>query len=169
MSISREQVVHVARLARLELGDEEIDRLGGQLSQILDAVSKVSELDLSDVPPLLHPLDMVNVLGDDEPLPSLPLTDALRNAPDAKPGTIVGIRPEHLDISPTGWSLRVEAVEMLGAERLVYGRWAHGSGDETVILRTEESHAVPTLGTTIHVTPRPDRLHLFDASSGKRL
>lgn len=82
MSISREQVVHVARLARLELGDEEIDRLGAQLSAIIDAVSKVSELDLSDVPPMSHPLDMVNVLGDDEPRPSLPLADALRNAPD---------------------------------------------------------------------------------------
>ena len=90
MSISREQVVHVARLARLELGDEEIDRLGGQLSQILDAVSKVSELDLSDVPPMLHPLDMVNVLGDDEPLPSLPIADALRNAPDAQ-GSAFGV------------------------------------------------------------------------------
>jgi aspartyl-tRNA(Asn)/glutamyl-tRNA(Gln) amidotransferase subunit C len=82
MSISRDQVVHVARLARLELADEEVDRLGAQLSAIIDAVSKVSELDLSDVPPMSHPLDMVNVLGDDEPRPSLPLADALRNAPD---------------------------------------------------------------------------------------
>jgi sn-glycerol 3-phosphate transport system ATP-binding protein len=93
----------------------------------------------------------------------------LRDAPDARPGTIVGIRPEHLDITPGGWPLRVEAVEMLGAERLVYGRWSHGSGDELVILRTEESHAVPALGATIHVTPRPDRLHLFDAKTGKRV
>ena len=82
MSISREQVVHVARLARLELSDEEIDRLGGQLSQIIEAVSKVSELDLSGVPPMSHPLASVNVLGEDEPRPSLPLADALRNAPD---------------------------------------------------------------------------------------
>lgn len=90
MSISREQVVHVARLARLELADEEIDRLGGQLSQILDAVSKVSELDLSGVPPMSHPLDMVNVLGEDEPLPSLALADALRNAPDPE-GSAFGV------------------------------------------------------------------------------
>ena len=93
----------------------------------------------------------------------------LRDAPDARPGTIVGIRPEHLDITANGWALRVEAVEMLGAERLVYGRWSHGSGDEMVIIRTEESHAVPALGATIHVTPRADRLHLFDAATGKRL
>ena len=98
-----------------------------------------------------------------------PPMNLLRDAPDAKAGTIVGIRPEHLDITQSGWALRVEAVEMLGAERLVYGRWSHGAGNEMVIIRTEEAHAVPALGATIHVTPRQDRLHLFDASSGKRL
>ena len=98
-----------------------------------------------------------------------PPMNLLKNAPDAKPGFITGIRPEHLDITPTGWALRVEAVEMLGAERLVYGRWAHSATDEMVIIRTEESHAVPPLGATIHVTPRPDRMHHFDAATGKRM
>ncbi len=98
-----------------------------------------------------------------------PPMNLLRDAPGAKPGTIVGIRPEHLDITSTGWGLKVEAVEMLGAERLVYGRWAQGRDQEMVIVRTEESDAVPALGTTIHVTPRADRLHQFDAASGKRL
>ncbi|MES2608650.1 MAG: TOBE domain-containing protein, partial [Pseudomonadota bacterium] len=98
-----------------------------------------------------------------------PPMNLLRDAPDAKPGTIVGIRPEHLDITDTGWALRVDAVEMLGAERLVYGRWTHGSGNEMVIIRTEEADAVPTLGSTIHVTPRQDRLHWFDATTSKRL
>ncbi len=98
-----------------------------------------------------------------------PPMNLLKDAPDAQPGTVVGIRPEHLDITPGGWALRVEAVEMLGAERLVYGRWSHGAGNEMVIIRTEESHAVPTLGSTIHVTPRSERLHLFDAGTGKRL
>jgi sn-glycerol 3-phosphate transport system ATP-binding protein len=98
-----------------------------------------------------------------------PPMNLLKDAPDAQAGTIVGIRPEHLDITPSGWALRVEAVEMLGAERLVYGRWSHGAGNEMVIIRTEESHAVPALGSTIHVTPRRDRLHLFDAGTGKRL
>jgi sn-glycerol 3-phosphate transport system ATP-binding protein len=98
-----------------------------------------------------------------------PPMNLLKNAPHATPGTITGIRPEHLDISDTGWALRVEAVEMLGAERLIYGRWEHGSGDELVIIRTEESHAVPALGGTIHVTPRPGKLHCFDGSTGKRM
>ena len=98
-----------------------------------------------------------------------PPMNLLKSAPDATPGTITGIRPEHLDISDTGWALRVEAVEMLGAERLIYGRWEHGSGDELVIIRTEESHAVPALGGTIHVTPRPGKLHCFDSSTGKRM
>jgi sn-glycerol 3-phosphate transport system ATP-binding protein len=98
-----------------------------------------------------------------------PPMNLLNNAPNAEAGTITGVRPEHLDITPEGWALRVEAVEMLGAERLIYGRWAHGRADETVIIRTEESHAVPTLGSTIHVTPRADKMHCFDAASGKRL
>ena len=81
MAITREQVVHVARLARLALSEEELDRLGEQLGAILDAVSKVSKLDLSDVPPTSHPLELVNVLADDEPRPSLPRDVALENAP----------------------------------------------------------------------------------------
>jgi sn-glycerol 3-phosphate transport system ATP-binding protein len=97
-----------------------------------------------------------------------PPMNLLKSAPGAPANTITGIRPEHLDITPSGWALQVEAVEMLGAERLVYGRWAHGAGDELVIIRNEESHAVPALGSTLHVTPRRDKLHWFDASTGKR-
>ena len=98
-----------------------------------------------------------------------PPMNLLKNAPNSQPGEITGIRPEHLDISPSGWALKVEAVEMLGAERLVYGRWAHSATDEMVIIRTEESHFVPEVGATIHVTPRADRLHHFDAATGKRI
>ena len=98
-----------------------------------------------------------------------PPMNLLKNAPDAKAGTITGVRPEHLDITPTGWALTVDAVEMLGAERLVYGRWAHGAADELVIIRTEESQAVPSLGATLHVTPRANRVHHFDATTGKRI
>ena len=82
MAISREEVLHVAKLARLALTEEELERLGGQLDAILDAVSKVSELDLSDVPPTSHPLDLVNVLAEDEPRPSLPLDEVFANAPE---------------------------------------------------------------------------------------
>ena len=81
MSISKDDVLHVARLARLELSDPEVERFQGQLSAILDAVSKVQELDLADVPPTSHPLDVVNVWRDDEPRPSLPVDEALANAP----------------------------------------------------------------------------------------
>ena len=82
MAISREQVLHVADLARLALTDEEIDRLGAQLGAILEAVGKVSELDLDDVEPTSHPLDLVNVWAEDEPRPSLPVEEALANAPE---------------------------------------------------------------------------------------
>jgi len=98
-----------------------------------------------------------------------PPMNLLKNAPNAKPGTIVGIRPEHLDITAEGWALQVDALEMLGAERLVYGRWLHGAGDEFVVIRSDEAHTVPKLGSTIHVTPRADRMHWFDADTGKRL
>ena len=80
--IDREQILHVARLARLALTDEEAERLGGQLNDILAAVAKVSELDLSDVEPTSHPLDLVNVWGADEPRASLPIEDVLANAPE---------------------------------------------------------------------------------------
>jgi aspartyl-tRNA(Asn)/glutamyl-tRNA(Gln) amidotransferase subunit C len=82
MSIDREQLLHVASLARLELSDDELGRLEPQLNDILAAVSKVSELDLSDVPPTSHPLEVVNVWAADEPAPCLSVEDALANAPE---------------------------------------------------------------------------------------
>jgi aspartyl-tRNA(Asn)/glutamyl-tRNA(Gln) amidotransferase subunit C len=82
MAISREEVLHVARLARLELTDDEVERLGAQLDAILEAVGKVAELDLSGVEPTAHPLELVNVWGEDEPRPSLSFDDAFANAPD---------------------------------------------------------------------------------------
>jgi aspartyl-tRNA(Asn)/glutamyl-tRNA(Gln) amidotransferase subunit C len=81
-NIDREQLRHVARLARLELREEEIERLESQLNEILAAVSKVSELDLADVPPTSHPLDVVNVWEADEPRPCLTAEEALANAPE---------------------------------------------------------------------------------------
>lgn len=81
MAITREEVLHVAKLARLELTDEEVERLTVELGAILDAVSKVAELDLSDVPPTSHPLSLVNVWDADEPRESLGLDDAFANAP----------------------------------------------------------------------------------------
>jgi aspartyl-tRNA(Asn)/glutamyl-tRNA(Gln) amidotransferase subunit C len=80
--ISRDEVLHVARLARLELTDAEVAMFQVQLSDILEAVSKVSELDLSDVPPTAHPLEIENAWAEDEPHECLPLEDVFANAPD---------------------------------------------------------------------------------------
>jgi len=86
MSITREQVVHVAKLARLALTEEELERLKTQLDAILDAVGKVSELDLTEVPPTSHPLELVNVFAEDEPHASLPRDVALSLAPEVEAG-----------------------------------------------------------------------------------
>jgi len=82
MAITREEVLHVARLARLELSEAEVARFQEQLSAILEAVSKVSELDLGDVPPTSHPLELANVWAEDEPRPCLSREEVFANAPD---------------------------------------------------------------------------------------
>ncbi len=84
--ITREEVLHVARLARLELSDDEVARFQEQLSNILEAVSKVSELDLSDVPPTAHPLEIANAWAEDVPRPCLAPDEAFANAPDRDDG-----------------------------------------------------------------------------------
>ncbi len=81
--IEREQVLHVARLARLRLSDEEVERMSGELSSILDHIEKIGELDLDDVAPTSHVIDVENVLRPDEPRPSIPREQALEHAPDA--------------------------------------------------------------------------------------
>jgi aspartyl-tRNA(Asn)/glutamyl-tRNA(Gln) amidotransferase subunit C len=81
MTITRYEVLHVARLARLALRDDELERLTSDLEKILDAVGVVSELELAEVSPTSHPLDLVNVWAEDVPHASLPLDDALANAP----------------------------------------------------------------------------------------
>ena len=86
MAITREDVLHVARLARLELVGDEVEQMREQLSAILEAVGKVAELDLEGVEPTAHPLDLVNVLAEDEPRPSLTREEALANAPDPEDG-----------------------------------------------------------------------------------
>jgi len=82
MAIEREDVLHVARLAKLALTEEELDRLGRELNAILEAVGKVSELDLDDVEPTSHPLELVNSWAEDEPRPCLSVEEALANAPE---------------------------------------------------------------------------------------
>ena len=87
MGISREDVLHVAALARLEIPADEIERMREQLGAILEAVGKVSELDLDGVEPTSHPLDLVNQWAADEPRPSLSREEALANAPDPAEGS----------------------------------------------------------------------------------
>jgi aspartyl-tRNA(Asn)/glutamyl-tRNA(Gln) amidotransferase subunit C len=87
MAITREDVLHVAALARLEIPEDEVDAVQDQLGAILEAVGKVSELDLRDVEPMTHPLDLVNEWAEDEPRPSLSQEDALANAPDPAEGS----------------------------------------------------------------------------------
>ncbi|MCX8521576.1 MAG: sn-glycerol-3-phosphate ABC transporter ATP-binding protein UgpC, partial [Rhodoferax sp.] len=101
-------------------------------------------------------------------------------------GSITGIRPEHLDLLETAeaassmvWQVQVEALEMLGAERLVYCRWDHehrdhgrrdsGHATDNIVLRTSEAQAAPAIGSRIRIAPRADKIHHFDAASGRRL
>jgi aspartyl-tRNA(Asn)/glutamyl-tRNA(Gln) amidotransferase subunit C len=86
VAITREDVLHVARLARLEIPEGEVDRVREELGAILEAVGKVGELDLAGVEPTSHPLAVVNVWAEDEPRPSLSPEEALANAPDPAEG-----------------------------------------------------------------------------------
>jgi aspartyl-tRNA(Asn)/glutamyl-tRNA(Gln) amidotransferase subunit C len=85
--LSRDQVLHVARLARLELSDEEQLRMSEELSKVLDHIEKIAELgDLDDVEPTSHVTAVENVLRADEPRPSLPAEIALQSAPESDMG-----------------------------------------------------------------------------------
>ncbi len=98
-----------------------------------------------------------------------PPMNLIRNAPEVQVGTILGVRPEHIQITDAGWPLQVETVEMLGAERLVYGRMQYSDTPDLIIIRTDEGHPVPAIGSLIHASANPDKLHRFDAASGKRI
>ena len=84
--IDRDQVLHVARLARLRLPEEEVERMSSELSSILDHIEKISELDLEDVDPTSHVVEVENVLRADEPRPSWPREQILESAPDPANG-----------------------------------------------------------------------------------
>ncbi len=81
--IDREQVLHVARLARLELTEAEVERMAAELSGVLDHIERIGELDLDRVEPTSHVVALENVLRADEPAPSLSRERALAGAPDA--------------------------------------------------------------------------------------
>jgi aspartyl-tRNA(Asn)/glutamyl-tRNA(Gln) amidotransferase subunit C len=84
--IDRQQVLHVARLARLELSPEEVERYAAELSKVVGWVETIDELDLDGVAPTSHVVDITNALRPDEPRPSLPREAALASAPDAVEG-----------------------------------------------------------------------------------
>ena len=81
--IDRHQVMHVAKLARLRVGDDEVDKIAGELSKILEHVETMNELDLEGVQPTSHVVDLTNVLREDVPRPSLDRETALEQASDA--------------------------------------------------------------------------------------
>lgn len=84
--ITEGEVRHVARLARLSLSDEEVQLFTGQLGAVLEHAEDVEALDTAGVPPTAHPLQLSNVLRDDEPTPSLDREEVLRAAPRAENG-----------------------------------------------------------------------------------
>jgi sn-glycerol 3-phosphate transport system ATP-binding protein len=94
-----------------------------------------------------------------------PPMNLLKNAPGVGTGSILGIRPEHLELGREGWALTVEGIELLGAERLLYCRLQN----EALIVRIHEEQQAPKVGATIYVQPRADRLHRFDRHTGLRL
>ena len=95
-----------------------------------------------------------------------PPMNLLHRAPGGTAGGILGIRPEHIDLTPDqGWTLVAETVELLGAERLVHARL----GDEALTLRLDEAVPAPRPGDTFRASPRPQRLHRFDVASGLRI
>lgn len=84
--IEREQVLHVAKLARLRLSEAEVERMAGELSGILDHVGRIGELELDEVAPTSHVIELENVLRPDEPRPSWPREAVLEQAPDPAEG-----------------------------------------------------------------------------------
>jgi aspartyl-tRNA(Asn)/glutamyl-tRNA(Gln) amidotransferase subunit C len=84
--IDRDQVLHVAKLARLRLSDEEVERMASELSGILEHVERISELDLDDVEPTSHVIALENVFRPDEPRPSWDRDEVLASAPDPASG-----------------------------------------------------------------------------------
>ena len=94
-----------------------------------------------------------------------PPMNLLNQAPGLPAGQILGIRPEHLDLAAKGWELKVDTVELLGAERLVH---AH-LGNESLTLRLDASMAAPKPGELFHALPKAGCIHHFSAETGKRL
>jgi len=94
-----------------------------------------------------------------------PPMNLLKQAPDLPAGQILGIRPEHIELASQGWEMKVDTVELLGAERLVHAHLGH----ETLTLRLDASMAAPKAGELFNAMPKAGCIHHFDAETGKRL
>jgi len=92
--IGRDQVLHVARLARLELAESEIEPMARELSAVLDHIERINELDLADVPPTSHVVEVSGALRADEPRPCLPREVALAQAPAVEQGGFLVPSPQ---------------------------------------------------------------------------
>jgi aspartyl-tRNA(Asn)/glutamyl-tRNA(Gln) amidotransferase subunit C len=88
MALTHDDVLHIARLARIELSDSDVDRFASQLSGILDHFAALSAVDTGDLEPTAHPLPLSNVMRDDEVAPSLRREEVLANAPEEEGGYI---------------------------------------------------------------------------------
>jgi aspartyl-tRNA(Asn)/glutamyl-tRNA(Gln) amidotransferase subunit C len=86
MALTTKEVEHVARLARLRLAPDEIEKMRAQLSNILEHIDMLKEVDVTDVPPTAQVTDLLNILREDETRPSLPREDVLANAPEQQDG-----------------------------------------------------------------------------------
>jgi len=84
--ISRDDVAHVARLARLDLTEDELERFTGQLGAVLEHAADIASLDIADVPPTAHPLPLKNVLREDTPVASVDRDEVLAQTPAAEDG-----------------------------------------------------------------------------------
>ncbi len=84
MSLTRDEVLHIAQLAHLGLSEDEVPKFQEQLSEILDHFEALRALDTEGVPPTSHPLPLESVMREDEVAPSLPVEDVLANAPNAE-------------------------------------------------------------------------------------
>jgi len=82
MAVTKQDVEYIAKLARLELKENEIDSYTGQLNQILNYMDKLNEINTDDVEPLLHPVENENVFRDDIIKPTISIQEAMKNAPD---------------------------------------------------------------------------------------
>ena len=84
--ISKEDTIHVAKLARLELSEEEVDKFSRQLGDILGYVEQMNEIDTTNVKPMAHPFDVVNVMREDEVYYDNTKEELMQNAPDEEDG-----------------------------------------------------------------------------------